>query len=107
MLLAKVIGTVVATRKDESLQGVKLLVMQPIDSAGRENGPPFVGVDGVGAGYGEVVFYARAREGSMALSQPFAPVDAGITGIIDSIYRSAAGDAVRRGRKPKGKGKTE
>ncbi len=86
MLLAKVIGHVVATRKDESLVGVKLLVMQPIDPDGKENGAPFVAVDGIGAGYDEVVFYARAKEGAMALPDPFAPVDAGITGIIDHVH---------------------
>lgn len=83
--MAKVIGSVVATRKDESLTGVKLLVMQPIDPDGRENGTPFVAVDGVGAGTDEVVFCARAREGSMVLPNPGAPVDAGIAGIIDHI----------------------
>ena len=101
MLLAKVIGNVVATRKDESLVGVKLLVLQPIDPHGRENGAPFVAVDGVGAGYDEVVFYARAKEGAMALPDPFAPVDAGITGIIDRVdYRQP--DRRSRGRTRKG-----
>ncbi len=104
MLLAKVIGNVVATRKDESLVGVKLLVMQPIDPDGKESGAPFVAVDGVGAGYDEVVFYARAKEGAMALPDPFAPVDAGITGIIDHVnYRpQSASGRKSRGRKRKG-----
>ena len=101
MLLAKVIGNVVATRKDESLVGVKLLVMQPIDPDGKENGAPFVAVDGVGAGYDEVVFYARAKEGAMALPDPFAPVDAGIIGIIDQVsYRQPS----RKSRSQKRKG---
>lgn len=86
MLLARVIGNVVATRKDESLTGVKLLVLQPIGPDGKDDGAPFVAVDGVGAGYDEVVFYARAREGSMALPNPFAPVDAGVIGIIDHLH---------------------
>ena len=104
MLLAKVIGNVVATRKDESLVGVKLLVMQPIDADGRENGTPFVAVDGVGAGYDEVVFYARAKEGAMALPNPTAPVDAGITGIIDRLdYRPQAALSRRSGGR-KGEG---
>ena len=104
MLLAKVIGNVVATRKDESLTGIKLLVMQPIDPEGKENGSPFVAVDGIGAGFDEVVFYARAREGAMALPDPFAPADAGITGIIDCIdYRPRAA-AHRKSRGPKKEG---
>lgn len=86
MKLAKVIGTVVATQKDESLVGVKLLVIQPIDSAGRNAGSPLVAADAIGAGYGETVFYATSKEGGMSLPNPANPVDAGITGIIDEVY---------------------
>jgi ethanolamine utilization protein EutN len=85
--LAKVIGTVVATRKDESLVGVKLLVIQPIESDGKSNGSPLVAVDTIGAGYGETVFFARSKEGGMALPNPNNPADAGITGIVDQVYR--------------------
>jgi len=88
MQLAKVIGTVVATRKDPSLTGVKLLVIQPIDAAGQNTGSPLVAVDTIGSGYGETVFYARGKEGGMALPEPIAPVDAGIVGIIDQVYHS-------------------
>lgn len=86
MKLAKVVGTVVATRKDESLLGVKLLVIQPIDSAGKNVGTPLVAADTIGAGHGETVFYATSKEGGMALPNPVNPVDAGITGIIDEVY---------------------
>ncbi len=87
MQLAKVIGTVVATRKDESLAGVKLLVIQPVDAEGNQKGVPIVAVDTIGAGYQELVFFAKSKEGGMALPNPNNPVDAGITGIIDQVYR--------------------
>jgi microcompartment protein CcmK/EutM len=86
MYLAKVIGTVVATRKDDSLTGVKLLVIQPVDSLGNKAGSPQVAVDTVGAGYGELVFCARSKEGAMPLKNPNAPVDAGIIGIVDYTF---------------------
>lgn len=87
MQLAKVIGTVVATRKVPSLTGVKLLVIQPVNSDGQSSGTPLVAADAIGAGYGETVFYARGKEGGMALPDSFTPVDAGIVGIIDHLYR--------------------
>lgn len=87
MQLAKVIGTVVATSKDELLIGVKLLVIQPIDSTGKLEGVPIVAADSIGAGYGEMVFYAKSKEGAMALPNPSACVDAGIIGIVDHVYK--------------------
>lgn len=87
MQLAKVIGTVVATRKDDSLVGVKLLVVQPVDSEGKPSGSPLVAADSIGAGYNELVFYARSKEGAFPLPDPNAPVDAGVIGIIDQVYR--------------------
>ncbi|MFL0248710.1 EutN/CcmL family microcompartment protein [Candidatus Clostridium stratigraminis] len=87
MQLAKVIGSVVATRKDELLTGIKLLVIQPVDSKGNKEGSPIVAVDTVGAGSGEMVIYAKSKEGAMALPNPSACADAGITGIIDHVYR--------------------
>lgn len=89
MFLARIIGTVVATQKDESLKGVKLMVIQPVDSYGHDAGVPAVAVDTIGVGYGEVVFCAKSKEGAMPLSDPNAPVDAGIIGIVDSIYIKA------------------
>lgn len=87
MQLAKVIGTVVATRKDELLTGVKLLVIQPVNSKGENDGAPIVAADSIGAGYGEMVFFAKSKEGAFPLPNPNACVDAGITGIIDHVYR--------------------
>lgn len=85
MFTGKVIGSVVATRKDEKLIGVKLLVVQPVDSSYRPVGKPLIAADTVGAGAGEYVFLARSREGSLPLPIQGAPVDAGIIGIIDSV----------------------
>lgn len=87
MQIAKVIGSVVATCKDELLTGVKLLVIQPVDSTGKNEGAPLVAVDTVGAGFGELIFFAKSKEGAMALPNPSACADAGITGIIDHVYR--------------------
>jgi len=87
MQIARIIGSVVATRKDELLKGVKLLVIQPVDSSGKNDGVPLVAADTVGAGFGELVFFAKSKEGAMALPNPNACADAGITGIIDQVYR--------------------
>ena len=83
---AKVIGTVVATRKDERLNGVRLMVIQPIDSAGNAKGSPIVAGDAAGSGVGEKVIYAKSKEGAFCLPNPEACCDAGITAIIDSMY---------------------
>jgi microcompartment protein CcmK/EutM len=83
MYLAKVIGTVVATQKDASLKGVKLLVIQPVDSSGKNSGSPLVASDTIGAGFGELVFCAKSKDGAMPLPDPNAPSDAGIIGILD------------------------
>ena len=87
MLTAKVIGNLVSTKKDPSMTGVKLLVIQPINSKYEEIGKPLVAVDTFGAGPGDVVFYAKSREGAQELNVEIAPVDAGVVGIIDEIYR--------------------
>lgn len=94
MYLAKVIGTVVATQKDESLTGVKLLVIQTVDSSGAHIGTPHVAVDTMGAGYGELVFCAKSKEGAMSLKNPDAPVDAGIIGIVDYTFSENQRDLV-------------
>ena len=87
MYLAKVIGTVVATQKDASLKGVKLLVIQPVDSSGRDNGSPIVASDTIGAGHGDLVFCAKSKDGAMPLPNPNAPSDAGIIGILDYAFK--------------------
>ncbi len=83
MQLAKVIGDVVATRKDGNLTGVTLLVLQPIDPEGQPSGRTLVAVDSVGAGVGEVVFFVRGKEASFPWYPTEVPADAGIVGIVD------------------------
>lgn len=83
MQLARVIGTVVATRKDENLAGITLLMVQPLTTNREPVGRPLVAVDSVGAGVGEEVFFVRGKEASFPYYPVEAPVDAGIVGIVD------------------------
>jgi ethanolamine utilization protein EutN len=85
MFFAKVIGTVWATRKDESLGNLKLQFIQPLNARRENVGDPIVAVDTVGAGPGETVFYITAREATIPLPVEMAPVDASIIGIVDRI----------------------
>lgn len=83
MQLARVIGDVVATRKDENLTGLKLLVLQPIAADGTPVGRTLVAVDSAGAGVGETVFFVRGKEASFPWYPTEVPADAGIVGIVD------------------------
>ena len=83
MQLARVIGHVVATRKDPYLVGLKLLVVQPLTPERAPAGRPLVAADAVGAGVGEDVFFVRGKEASFPFYPVEAPVDAGIVGIVD------------------------
>jgi ethanolamine utilization protein EutN len=83
MQLAKVIGDVVATRKDETLTGIKLLVLQPLNADRSPAGRAIVAVDAVGAGVGEHVFFVRGKEASFPFYPVEPAVDAGIVGIVD------------------------
>jgi microcompartment protein CcmK/EutM len=84
MQLARVIGTVVATVKNESLQGRKLLVVQTLDRRLNSTGKPMVAVDAVGAGVGELVFWCRGKEASFPFKREDTPTDCTIVGIVDS-----------------------
>ncbi len=83
MQLARVIGDVVMTRKDDLLVGIKLLVVQPLTPARAAAGRPLVAVDAVGAGVGEEVFLVRGKEASFPFYPVEPPVDAGIVVIVD------------------------
>ena len=83
MQLARVIGDVVATRKDENLSGITLLVVQPLTPERQPAGRPLVVVDSIGAGVGEEVFFVRGKEASFPFHPIEPPVDASIVGIID------------------------
>jgi ethanolamine utilization protein EutN len=93
MQLAKVIGTVVATERYAGLQGIKLLIVQPVDRRGRQAGRPVVAADAVAmAGPGELVYVVGAREAAQALPDTFVPVDHAIVGIVDSLASLASVD---------------
>ncbi|MBU1141898.1 MAG: EutN/CcmL family microcompartment protein [Firmicutes bacterium] len=86
MQMAKVIGMVTSTVKVKDLKGVSLLVIQPVNSKYESLGTPIVAADVFGAGVNEYVFYSKSKEGAMNLPIPTSCVDAGIVGIIDSVY---------------------
>lgn len=83
MFIGKVIGTLVATEKDPALHGIKLMIVQPLDEKGEAKGEPLVATDSIGIGVGELGFCVLGREAALALPDTFAPVDAGIIGIVD------------------------
>lgn len=83
MQVAKVIGDIVTTRKDDNLQSIPLLVLQPLDAAGTPVGRTLVAVDSVGAGVGEIVFFVRGKEASFPFAPTQVPADAGVVGIVD------------------------
>ena len=83
MQLARVIGDVVCTHKDEKLASEKLMVLQPIGADGAAFGRTLVAVDSVGAGVGETVFFVRGKEASFPFYPTEVPTDAGIVGIVD------------------------
>ncbi len=83
MQLARVIGSVVATRKDENLVALKLLIVQPLTAQRAAFGRALVAVDAVGAGVGEEVFFVRGKEASFPFHPANPPADAAIVGIVD------------------------
>lgn len=83
MQLARVIGNVVATRKDPGLAAATLLVLQPLSPDREPVGVPLVAVDSVGAGVTEEVFFVRGREASLPFRPRQVPADACVTGICD------------------------
>jgi ethanolamine utilization protein EutN len=85
MQLAKVVGTVVSTLKDEKLVGVALLVIQPLSAAREPVGRTLVATDAMGAGVGEDVFFVRGAEASFPFYPVVVPTDASIVGIVDRV----------------------
>jgi microcompartment protein CcmK/EutM len=84
VFLARVVGTVVATRKDPKLEGHKLLIVLPVDPKGNDEGGYVVAVDTVDAGYKETVLVVRGSSARMADGLTDRPVDASIVGIVDT-----------------------
>ena len=85
MILARVVGTIVATRKDARLVSSKLMIARPMDPHGKAEGNYLVAVDTVDAGVGETVLIVSGSSARMASGLKDCPVDAAIVGIIDTI----------------------
>jgi ethanolamine utilization protein EutN len=83
MQVARVLGDVVATRKDDALTGLKLLVLQPLDPAREPVGRTLVAADAAGAGVGVLVFFVRGKEAAFPFYPAEPPVDAAVVGIVD------------------------
>ena len=91
MQLAKVIGTIVATIKDPALNGLKIMVIQPLTDDLKPSGGAIAAIDTVQAGPNDLVHWVTAREAALALPDSFVAVDAAITGIVDSVNQEDVG----------------
>ena len=87
MKLGKVIGTVVCSSKEISLEGVKLLLLQPLDENLKNSGSPIAACDTAQAGIGDVVMFEGGREAALALDNWFNPSDATIMGVVDRVEK--------------------
>jgi microcompartment protein CcmK/EutM len=85
MLLGKVVGTVVATRKEDTLESLRFMVVKAMDERGQLTGATVVAADAVGAGVGEVVLYASGSSARQTLQTKDRPVDATIMAIVDEV----------------------
>jgi microcompartment protein CcmK/EutM len=93
MLIARVVGSVVATQKHRTFEGAKLLLVQPLNADESPRGPALLAIDGVGAGVHEkVLIVLEGRAAGEALGRKAAAVDAAIVGIIDHVDLEASGD---------------
>jgi microcompartment protein CcmK/EutM len=90
MLMGKVVGTVVSTRKEVELEGLTFLVVKGCDFDGKPNGASVVAVDAVGAGIGEVVLYASGSSARQTVVTKDRPVDAVIMAIVDTVVVDGA-----------------
>ena len=85
MNIGRVIGTVVATRKDDTLVGCKLMITQPLTIKKEVRGEPIITVDTVGAGIGELIIYTEGTAARNAARKRESSIDAAIVGIVDNI----------------------
>jgi microcompartment protein CcmK/EutM len=85
MRLGRVVGRVWSSAKTDQFEGVKLLLIQPVDAQGADTGRSLVAVDAVGAGAGETVYWCRGREASYAMLPAEVGADAAVVGIVDSV----------------------
>ena len=98
MELARVIGRCVATIKYPTLEGVRLLVIQPVSASGEPQGEPIFAADGMQAGPGDLVSWVTGREAALALPNTFAPVDCAVVTIVDHAWSDPAAHGVKDGR---------
>ena len=85
MKLGRVVGTVVSTQKLEVLEGIKFLLVQPLDEHKNETGDVLVAMDAAQAGEGDIVFYESSKEAAQAFKEWFQPGDVAIFGIVDHV----------------------
>jgi microcompartment protein CcmK/EutM len=85
MILGRVVGTVVATRKDERLMGAKLLLVRSVDPHGKDEAAHMVAVDTVDAGLHDKVLVVTGSSARMAAGLKDTPVDAAIVGVVDTV----------------------
>jgi len=93
--LARVVGSVVSTVKDPQLTGIKLLLIRPVDADGGFTGGAMIGLDAIGAGAGETVFYVTGKEASFAFLPDRVPADVSVVAIVDRVDESTD----RRGKR--------
>jgi len=87
MNLAKVIGNIWATRKSDTLDGHRMLFIQPLTFSGDQDGAPIVALDSVDAGVGDVVIYVSSSEAAVPFRPKLTPTDATIVGVVERIDR--------------------
>jgi microcompartment protein CcmK/EutM len=93
MHLGRVIGTVVVTTRSPGLDGIKFLVVQPLDKHQGDKGQPVVAADAVAmAGPGELVYFVASREAAEAMPERWVPVDHAIVGLVDHVTLADDGD---------------
>ena len=85
MLLARIVGTVVATRKDPRLVSSKLLLARAVDPKGKAEGNYLVAIDTVDAGVGDTVLIVRGSSARLAVGMKDVPVDAAVVGVVDAV----------------------
>jgi len=93
MLLARIVGTVVSTRKDPRLEGKKLLIVKPVNPEGGDESGYLIAVDTVDAGFRETVLIVSGSSARMASECKDRPVDAAIVGIVDSVHLDSLHEA--------------
>ncbi|HJQ91823.1 MAG TPA: EutN/CcmL family microcompartment protein [Acidimicrobiia bacterium] len=87
MQLGRVLGSVVATEKTPGLEGIRFLIVQPLDKQSRAKGETLVAADAVSmAGPGELIYFVASREAAEALPDRFVPVDHAVVGIVDDVH---------------------